>query len=91
MHFGAVASGDEDITGAERSSALYASTGALVVAWEGAGGARACEFSQVPFVEVRAVTDTADQDAPSDYDANLEVAMSNLAAFLTSWAACKRP
>ena len=78
VHFGVVASGDEDITGAERSSALYASTGALVVAWEGAGGARACEFSDVPFVEVRAVTDTADQDAPSDYDANLEVAMSNL-------------
>ena len=91
VHFGAVASGDEDITGAERSSALQESTGALVVAWEGAGGARACAFSQVPFVEVRAVTDTADHDAPSDYDANLEVAMNNLAGFLTSWAASKRP
>ena len=85
VHFGAVASGDEDITGAERSRALYESTGALVVAWEGAGGARACAFSHVPFVEVRAVTDTADDRAPSDYDANLEVAMNNLAAFLTGW------
>ena len=62
-----------------------------MVAWEGAGGARACAFSQVPFVEVRAVTDAADHQAPSDYDANLEVAMNNLAAFLTSWAASKRP
>ncbi len=86
VHFGVVASGDEDITGAERSKALYESTGALVVAWEGAGGARACAFSHVPFVEVRAVTDTADDHAPSDYDANLEAAMTNLAAFITSWA-----
>ena len=91
VHFGAIASGDEDITGAERSSTLYASTGTLVVAWEGAGGARACAFSQVPFVEVRAVTDTADHDAPSDYDVNLEAAMNNLAGFLTSRAASKRP
>ena len=89
VHFGAVASGDEDITGAERSRALYESTGALVVAWEGAGGARACAFSGVPFVEVRAVTDTADHHASPDYDANLEVAMNNLAAFITSWATGK--
>ena len=86
VHFGAVASGDEDIIGAERSRALHESTGALVVAWEGAGGARACAFSHLPFVEVRAVTDTADDHAPSDYYANLEVAMTNLAAFITSWA-----
>jgi len=55
-------------------------TGALAVAWEGAGGARACHFSGIPFLEIRGITDSADSDAASDFGANLEGAMRNVAA-----------
>ncbi len=85
VHFGPIASGDEDIVDPERRRALHQATGALVVAWEGAGGARACAFSGVPFVELRGVTDAADQKAPSDFEANLGVAMGNVAALILSW------
>jgi adenosylhomocysteine nucleosidase len=85
IHFGTVASGDEDVVDVERRRALHQSTDALVVAWEGAGGARACAFSEVPFLEIRGVSDTADQNAPSDFEANLELAMNNVTALITAW------
>jgi len=83
--FGVIASGDEDIVAGERRRALRESTGALAVAWEGAGGARACAFSGVPFVEMRGVTDAADQNAPAHFEANLDAAMSNVTSLLIAW------
>ena len=85
VHFGPIASGDEDVVEIERRRAVHESTGALAVAWEGAGGARACAFSRIPFVEIRGVTDTADHNAASDFEENLEVAMNNLATLITTW------
>ena len=85
VHFGPIASGDEDVVETERKRGLYESTGALAVAWEGAGGARACAFSGIPFIEIRGVTDTADHNAASDFEENLEVAMNNLATLITTW------
>ena len=85
VHFGPIASGDEDVVETERKRALHESTGALAVAWEGAGGAKACAFSGIPFVEIRGVTDTADHNAASDFEQNLEIAMSHLAALITAW------
>ena len=85
VHFGPIASGDEDVVETERGRELHESTGALAVAWEGAGGARACAFSSVPFVEIRGVTDTANHTAAADFSENLGVAMNNLATLITSW------
>ena len=85
VHFGPIASGDEDVIETERKRVLYESTGALAVAWEGASGARACAFSSIPFIEIRGVTDTADHNAASDFEDNLEVAMNNLATLITTW------
>ncbi len=85
VHFGPVASGDEDVIEDERRKTLHQLTDALVVAWEGAGGARACAFSQVPFVEIRGVTDTADHNAPADFETNLAVAMNSVATLITAW------
>ena len=79
VHFGPIASGDEDVVDTERRKGLHQRTGALAVAWEGAGGARACHFSGVPFLEIRGITDSADSDAASDFEANLEGAMRNVA------------
>jgi adenosylhomocysteine nucleosidase len=79
IHFGPIASGDEDIMSTKRKAEVRARTGADVVAWEGAGCARACHFSDVPFVEIRGVTDFADHQAEGDFLKHLEVVMGNLA------------
>jgi adenosylhomocysteine nucleosidase len=85
VRFGVVASGDEDVIDDQRKQALRQATGALAVAWEGAGGARACAFSGVPYVEIRGVTDAANHAAPADFETNLAVAMSNVATLIVSW------
>ncbi len=83
VHFGPVASGDEGIVSMARANEVVELTGALAVAWEGAGGARACQFSGVPFVEVRGISDLADESADTDFYENLPHAMKNLAVFAT--------
>lgn len=85
IHFGLVASGDEDVVDGERRNVLRQSMEALAVAWEGAGGARACAFSQVPFVEIRGITDTADHNAATSFGTNLALAMDNIAQLLVAW------
>ncbi|MDQ3830445.1 MAG: 5'-methylthioadenosine/S-adenosylhomocysteine nucleosidase [Candidatus Tectomicrobia bacterium] len=85
VHFGPIASGDEDVVEAERREVLHRRTGALAVAWEGAGGARACCFSDVPFIEIRGVTDRANGSAAVDFRANLETALGNVAALILTW------
>jgi adenosylhomocysteine nucleosidase len=60
-------------------------SGALAVAWEGAGGARACQFSAMPFVEIRGVTDGANGRAAADFRANLAAAMANVATLIVTW------
>ncbi len=79
VHFGPIASGDEDIMSTKRKAEVRERTGADVVAWEGAGGARACHFSGVPFVEIRGITDFADHQAEGDFLKHLEAVMGNLA------------
>ena len=90
IHFGVIASGDEDIVDAKRRLQVHDRTQALAVAWEGAGGARACKFSEVPYLEVRGITDNASQTAPEDFDANLRTAMSSVAELLAQWLSAKR-
>jgi adenosylhomocysteine nucleosidase len=82
--FGPIASGDEDVAGRKRRQAVRDKTGALVVAWEGAGAARACQFSGVPFVEIRGVTDSADTLAAVAFLWNLKRAMKSVAWVVTS-------
>jgi adenosylhomocysteine nucleosidase len=61
---------------------LRARTGALVVAWEGAGGARACCFTNVPYLELRAVTDLANEHSVRNYAESISQAMFNLGQVL---------
>ncbi len=82
MRTGTVASGDEDDVNLARGPELAALTGAIAVAWEGAGAARPCELTRIPCLEVRGATDTADHTAAADFSANLEVAMTSIAALL---------
>jgi adenosylhomocysteine nucleosidase len=85
-HFGPIASGDEDVVDVERKGQLHRLTGALAVAWEGAGGARACQFSNIPFIEIRGITDGADSRAATDFEANLPDVMGNVATLIVTWA-----
>jgi adenosylhomocysteine nucleosidase len=82
LHFGAIASGDEDVVGVERAREIHSSTAALAVAWEGAGGARACLHAGVPFLEIRGVTDSANHAAVENFRINLPKALSNVAGVI---------
>ena len=65
-----------------RARQVREDTGALCVAWEGAGAARAAAFAGIGFAEVRAITDAADGRAATDFRANLDLAMPNIATLL---------
>lgn len=90
VHFGAVASGDEDVVDVARGQELMNLTNCIAVAWEGAGGARACKFNEKCYVELRAVTDTANHQAAADFETNLVTAMCNLAQIVIQWRAKKK-
>ncbi len=72
IHFGVMASGDEDVIDIQRGTELHQLHGALAVAWEGAGGARACAFNDIPYLELRSITDNGDYSAPEAFEANLK-------------------
>jgi adenosylhomocysteine nucleosidase len=83
--FDVIASGDEDVVSSERTRTLREETGAACVAWEGSGAARAALFNGIGSLEVRAVTDAADKEAPQRFEENLPIAMANLASLLRLW------
>ena len=85
IHFGIMAGGDEDVIEVTRGAELYTAHNALAVAWEGVGGARACAFSEIPYLEIRGATDTADHEAPVVFDVNLKIVMKNIAFLLYKW------
>lgn len=85
VHFGKISSGDETVMSGSRKAELHRLTGGLAVAWEGAGGARACKFSRVRYVEVRGITDSANGAAVLDFLKNLKPAMQNVGTLILAW------
>jgi adenosylhomocysteine nucleosidase len=83
--FGPIASGDEDIIDPSRAAKLQHETSALCVAWEGSGGARAARFNEIPFIEIRGITDTASSTACADYHQNLKIVMPRIMSLLVEW------
>ena len=79
VRFGGIASGDEGIASEKRISEIVESTGAIVVAWEGAGGARAAQLSGIPFLEVRGISDGAGENAFEEFWANIPIAIRSVA------------
>ena len=80
-----MAGGDEDVIELTRGTELFEAHNALAVAWEGVGGSRACVFSEVPYLEIRGATDTANHEAPIVFDVNLKIVMKNIAYLLVTW------
>lgn len=85
VHFGRIASGDEDVVDPQRANEVREQTDAVCVAWEGSGGARVAAFNELNFLELRAITDGADADASTSYRENLDRAMGNVAELLARW------
>jgi len=85
IHFGIMAGGDEDVIEVTRGVQLRELHDALAVAWEGVGGARACAFSEIPYLELRGATDTANHEAPVVFNVNLKIVMKNIAQLLMQW------
>lgn len=79
VRFGAIAGGDEDIVTAARAREIRERHGAVAVAWEGPGGARAADFAGVPFLEIRGVSDGADETAVDEFERNIPQTMRNVA------------
>jgi adenosylhomocysteine nucleosidase len=85
VHFGIMAGGDEDVIEVTRGAELRELHDALAVAWEGVGGARASAFSDVPYLEIRGATDSANHEAPVVFYINLKIVMKNIAFLLHKW------
>ncbi len=86
IHHAPIASGDEDILSVERRRELLDLTGAQAVAWEGAGAARACAFLNIPYCEIRGITDDVSSDLSSslkqDFTKNLNHSLLKVAEWL---------
>jgi len=82
IQYGKIASGDEDIVSNKRANEIAVKTNALCVAWEGAGGAKATQFNNIPFIEIRGITDSADKLAASDFYKNVNIALGNITGIL---------
>ncbi len=82
FHHGRIASGDEDIVSLERRKSLGQESGALAVAWESAGLARACRLQKVPYFEIRAVTDLGQNADLDQFKRQLPQSMENLSHIL---------
>jgi adenosylhomocysteine nucleosidase len=83
--FDRIASGDEDIVERTRAKELREQTRAVCVAWEGSGASRAAAFNDIPFVEIRGITDAANDTAHGDYHQNLQIVMPRIAKLLAEW------
>lgn len=79
---GSIASGDEDVLDTKRALKLRQSTLAQAVAWEGAGGARACIKLGLPYLEVRAISDHCQNINSADFKNNITLALDSIAQIL---------
>lgn len=79
IHFGRIASGDEDVVETLRAAEIQAQTQALAVAWEGAGGARACRANKTAYLEIRTATDSSNANSITDFAQNLKSGMVHVA------------
>lgn len=87
IHRGVIAGGDEDIIDRRRARELADATGAIAVAWESPGGARAARVAGISWCEVRGISDGADADAAEDFRAQLEQAIQPIAPIVAAYLA----
>ena len=86
LHFGGVASGDEGVANRARAQEISDATGAIAVAWEGAGGARAAQLAEIPFLEIRGISDGAGESALEEFWQNIPSTIRNVALIVRELA-----
>jgi len=72
LMIGTVVSGDKFVKDSDTLKWLQREFGALATEMEGAAVGYTCRLSDVPFVVVRGLSDTADENADADFQANLD-------------------
>ena len=72
LMIGTVVSGDRFIEDSESLRWLQREFGALATEMEGAAVGYTCQLNELPFVVIRGLSDTANESAPGDFEANLE-------------------
>lgn len=79
-HVGLNVSGDEFVQSNEKRDWLYKTFGALCCEMEGAGVAHTCAVNTLPFLGVRAISDSANEQAISTFEENKANAIKQLTA-----------
>ena len=72
LMIGTVVSGDRFVEDSATLRWLQREFGALATEMEGAAVGYTCELNDLPFVVIRGLSDTANESAPGDFEANLE-------------------
>ncbi len=72
LMIGTVVSGDRFVEDSATLRWLQREFGALATEMEGAAVGYTCQLNGLPFVVVRGLSDTANESAPQDFEANLE-------------------
>ncbi len=77
LMIGTVVSGDRFVEDTATLRWLQREFGALATEMEGAAVGYTCQLNGLPFVVVRGLSDTANESAPQDFEANLETVCRN--------------
>ena len=72
VHAGRIATGDQFISDKTKKDWIKTTFEPLCVEMEGAAIAHVCQIAQVPFLVIRAISDTADGNAEDQFEGNLE-------------------
>ena len=72
LMIGTVVAGDRFSEDSESLRWLQREFGALATEMEGAAVGYTCQLNELPFVVIRGLSDTANESAPGDFEANLE-------------------
>ena len=82
LMLGTIASGDRFIQDQKTLRWLQREFSALATEMEGAAFGYTCHLNEVPFVVIRGLSDTADQNASDDFSANLHIVSLNMYPYL---------
>jgi len=82
LHMGTIATGDQFVADIDRKNWIKGEFGADAVEMEGGAVAMTCEVFKVPFFILRAISDSADEDAGMNFDEFLKSSSKRSADFL---------
>lgn len=83
VHIGRIATGDTFVSSTKEKNAIYKKTKALCVEMEGCAVAHTAYLNKVPFVVLRCISDSADDDATESFDELMPVAADCLVDMIT--------